>query len=129
MLPVTAFFAGIFGIMYVGLAVLVIRQRYKLRLSLGDGGDNGMLRVIRAHANFAEYIPFCLLLLGINELQHTSESFILGLGWLLLLGRFSHAYSLVHLEPRAPGKFIFRQIGMVSTFTVIICASVLLLLG
>ena len=45
----------------------VIRFR-RQGISLGDGGDPKMLRVIRGHANFAEHIPLALLLMLVMEL-------------------------------------------------------------
>ena len=129
MLPVTAFFAGLFGFFYIGLSVLVILKRYNLRLALGDGGDMGITRRIRAHANFAEYVPFCLILLGINELEKKPGWLVATLAALLLLGRLSHAYGLIVAEAANPQNIKFRQIGMVSTFAVLSIASALLVLG
>jgi len=129
MVPVTAFFAGILGIIYLGLAFLVIRKRYSLRLSLGDGGQDAMMRRIRAHANFAEYVPFCLILLALNEMHHAPQKLVFFLGALLVIGRLSHAYSLITAEVKSAPKIIFRQIGMVSTFAVLLVNSLMLILA
>ena len=65
---VTPIFAGGLTLLYVYLAVRVITTRRTVRIGLGDGGDAEMLRCIRVHANFAEYVPIGLLLMAMAEL-------------------------------------------------------------
>lgn len=120
MVPVTAFFAGLLALIYILLALNIIRGRYALRLPLGDGGDNSMTRRIRAHANFAEYVPLALILMGLSEINGLSESFLTIVGWVLVLCRLSHAFSLSVWEVKNPMRIIFRQVGMVGTFGVIL---------
>jgi len=121
MVHVTAFFAGILAFLYIGLAGYVIMKRYGLKLLVGDGGDADMTRRIRAHANFAEWVPFALLLMGLDEINGMSQHKLILLGTALVLGRISHALSILKLEPRI---FYFRSIGMVATFSVIIILAV-----
>jgi uncharacterized membrane protein YecN with MAPEG domain len=128
MLDVTAFFAGILGLMLVALSINIIVDRYKYKLSLGDGGHADTNRKIRAHANFVEYVPFALILMGIGEISGTEKDFLGYMGVLLVFGRISHAFSLLYFEPHFK-KIIFRQIGMVSTFTVILLLSLIFALG
>lgn len=116
MVPVTAFFAGLLALLYMVLSVNIIVKRYTLKQGIGDGGDKNMAYRIRAHGNFAEYVPFILILMGANELNGASPMFLKMMGAMLVLGRLSHAFSLSHFE-LAKGKIVFRQIGMVSTFT------------
>ena len=63
--PITAFYGGLLGITFMYLSILVIQGRRSGKISLGDGGDNHFLGVIRAHANFAEYVPLILSLIHI----------------------------------------------------------------
>lgn len=126
MLPVTAFFAGILALIYVALSIHVIAGRYKHKVALGDGGQKAMHYRIRAHANFAEYVPLALILLGVNELNHVSPTLLQWMGGLLVFGRLMHAFSLIRVEIQA-GKIIFRQIGMACTFTAIIVLALLAL--
>ncbi len=126
MLDVTAFFAGLMGLMLVILSVNVIVDRYRYRVSLGDGGHKDTGRKIRAQANFAEYVPLALILMGVAEIQGVSADFLKVMGWLLVAGRISHAFSLMYYEVKI-GKILFRQMGMAATFTVIILMSLGLL--
>ncbi|MFO0389611.1 MAG: MAPEG family protein [Alphaproteobacteria bacterium] len=128
MLDVTAFFAGILGLMLVALSINIIIDRYRYKVSLGDGGHADTNRKIRAQANFVEYVPFALILMVIGEISGTEKDILAYLGVLLVFGRISHAFSLLYFESRFK-KIIFRQIGMVSTFTVIILLSLIFALG
>ncbi len=119
MVPVTAFFAGLLALVYLALAAVVIRGRYTHKVALGDGGHADMNRRIRAHANFAEYVPLALLLMLVNKLQASPAQWLQLLGAALVLGRLLHAYSLTIHEVRRQG-IIFRQVGMVTTLTVIL---------
>ena len=118
MVPVTAFFAGLLALIFIALSVYVIVRRYTVKVAIGDGGDTIISRRIRAHANFAEYVPIALILMALNEINGASESWLALAGWALVLGRLLHAFSLTRFEVRR-GKIIFRQIGMALTFTVI----------
>ena len=68
-LAVTAVYAAILALFLVIMAVVVIRLRRGLRVSLGDGGHASLQQAIRAHGNAAEYIPIFLVLLAVFELN------------------------------------------------------------
>jgi uncharacterized membrane protein YecN with MAPEG domain len=124
MVPVTAFFAGLLAFIYLALSVNVIVKRYTIRVTLGDGGNHNMTRRIRAHANFAEYVPMTLILMTVNELNGTSRTFLIVMGIILCAARFSHALSILLVEARVQKKIIFRQVGMVWTFAVIVLLAI-----
>lgn len=75
------------------LSLRVIAKR-RGGISLGDGGDEGMLPRIRAHANFAEYVPLVLVMMALLASSRTSIYVLHGLGVALLLGRILHGYAL-----------------------------------
>ena len=74
-------------------------------ISLGDGDDPGMLRVVRGHANFAEYVPLALIMLAILELGGTSLLVLHLLGLALLAGRLLHGYALSFTQQFGFGRF------------------------
>jgi uncharacterized membrane protein YecN with MAPEG domain len=71
-MPITALFAGLLAPLYIVLALRVIGSRRSARVALGDGGDPALTRRMRVHANFAEYAPFTLLLMGLAACKHRS---------------------------------------------------------
>lgn len=94
--PITIFYTGILTFCYLYLSALVIMQRRRSRVGLGDGGDKHLLQLIRAHGNFSEYVPLALLLILVNELNTEFNLLQHLAGSALLLGRILHAYGLHH---------------------------------
>lgn len=108
-LPVTALYAGLLGLWLLTLTARVILMRRGAQVSLGDGGDKLLQRRIRAHGNFTEYVPLCLLLLALLELQELGALWLHIFGLMLLVGRLLHGYALGftgHSPLRVPGTVL-----------------------
>ena len=122
---VTPLYAGLLALFFLVLSWRVIQFRQR-GISLGDGGDPRMLRLIRGHANFAEYVPLILLLMGFLESGHASIYILHALGIALLVARLLHGYSLSFTD-----RFRFgRTWGAGLTFAVLgVCAILSLLQG
>jgi uncharacterized membrane protein YecN with MAPEG domain len=103
-LPVTALYAGSLALWFLVLSYRVVGRR-RAGISLGDGDDPGMLRVVRGHANFAEYVPLALIMLAILELGGTSLLVLHLLGLALLAGRLLHGYALSFTQQFGFGRF------------------------
>ena len=69
MLLITALAASLLGLQYFRLSLKVIGLRYKLKVSIGDGGHEQLERAIRSQANLAEYTPIALIMLACLELN------------------------------------------------------------
>jgi uncharacterized protein len=115
---VTPLYAGVLALFFLVLSLRVIQYRQR-GIPLGDGGDPKMLRLIRGHANFAEYVPLILLMMGFLEVGHTSIYVLHALGIALIVSRFLHGYALSFTD-----RFRFGRVwGAGLTFTVLgICA-------
>ena len=112
MLLVTAIFASILALMFIKLSLDVIGVRRKNKVSLGVGGVDELERAIRAHGNFAEYVPFGLFLIGALELNDAPLELVAPLGVLLIAGRYFHAKGI----NQPPPEFTNRVRGMKLTF-------------
>lgn len=124
-MPVTALYAGLLALLFVYLAVRVIQLRREGRVAVGDGGNALLLRRMRVHANFAEYVPLALILMALAESLNTWTWLLHIFGVALLAGRISHAYGVSQLRE----TYIFRTIGMVATFAVILTAALACIAG
>ena len=118
-MPVTALFAGLLAPLYIVLALCVIGLRRSARVTLGDGGDPGLRRRMRVHANFAEYAPFTLLLMGLAESLHASQSTLYAPGGCLVAGRLLHALGV----SQAKEIILIRTAGMTLTLSAIVIAA------
>ncbi|MBL6752252.1 MAG: MAPEG family protein [Nevskia sp.] len=103
---VTPIYAGLLALWFLVLSIRVIQYRGSAKINLGDGGDAEMLRRIRAHANFAEYVPLILLMIGFLELRHTSIYILHAMGATLLVARLLHGYALAFTEQWFAGRFV-----------------------
>jgi uncharacterized protein len=117
----TPLYAGLLALWLLVLSLRVSQLRRVAGVSLSDGGNTPLLRAIRGHGNFAEYVPFALLLLALLELNDTSPYVLHGLGAALLAGRLLHGYALCF----TPRFFFGRFWGIGLTWTVLAIEGVL----
>ncbi len=111
---VTLFTAGALGLIYLFLSWRVVQIRQSAKVSLGDGGDAVLLGRIRAHANFAEYVPLCLILIAAIEISVQRPPALLWVaGLALIVVRIAHAIGMAR-----DGANIYRIIGAAGTWTV-----------
>ena len=118
-------YAALLALLFVVLSVRTLLLRRRLGIAIGDGGDPRMLRAMRAHANFAEYVPLSLLLLFFVEAAGASGVFVHALGASVLAGRLSHALGVSRVDER----YAFRVAGMALTLTPIVVAAGLLVVS
>lgn len=104
-------YAALLTVLYLVLTFRAIGMRGRLRVTLGDGGDQGLQRAVRAHSNFAEYAPLALVLLALVEGSGAQPITVHGLSAALLLGRLLHALGVSRLREPLP----LRMAGMVLT--------------
>lgn len=123
MLHITLLYAGLLGLLFLALSVWVISRRFKFRVSLGEGESPELRAAVRAHGNFAEYVPLVLLLMGGLELVGAGVPWLHLIGGLLLLGRLSHAIGIQ--IPKAPNPY--RLVGIMATFIALLLGSLLAL--
>jgi uncharacterized membrane protein YecN with MAPEG domain len=120
---ISALYAALLAPLYVLLAVRVIALRRSARVAVGDGGQALLARRMRVQANFAEYVPYALLLMVLAESLEAPPAALHGLGVVLVVARLSHAWGMS--QPRE--DFRFRVAGMIGTFAVLLCGAALCL--
>jgi len=120
---VLPFYAALFAIFFVALSVRTVRLRRSLRIAIGDSGNERMIRAMRVHANFAEYVPLSLLLIFLVEAQGASSLLVHGLCFCLLVGRLSHAFGVSQTRE----NYKYRVAGMTLTFVTLGTAAAYLL--
>ena len=118
-LTIVPIFSSFFAVLFVLLSINVISKRRKHKVGIGTGRNISVERAMRVHANFAEYVPFSLLLIALLELNRANSLMLIGLCSVLLIGRLVHAFG-VSMEHE---RFAYRVSGMVMTFTVILIAA------
>ena len=120
-LEIVPAYAAVLALLFLGLSVRVIRARRRQKVALGDGDNPVVRRAMRVQANFAEYAPFCLLLIAFAELGGAPGLVVHGLCLALLAGRLVHAYGV----SRTPENLRYRVTGMTLTFATLAGAALM----
>ena len=122
---ISAFYAALTALVCVVLASRVIRERFRKRISIGDGGDLDMSRATRVFGNFAEYAALVIVLLALAEMMGTPRIWLHIFGTVFVLGRIAHAIGLSRtLRPN-----LSRQAGTTATFAVLVGLAISLLVA
>jgi len=117
---VTPLYAGLLALWFVLLSVRVVNLRRR-GILFGDNGEVDVIRVVRAQANFAEYVPLALLLMGLLEISRYSIYLLHALGLVLLVARLLHGAALSFRWNVRTG----RVVGAALTFVVLLVEGVL----
>jgi uncharacterized membrane protein YecN with MAPEG domain len=121
MLLVTSIIAAVLTAIFVKLSFAVIGLRRKNKVGLGNGGHEDLERAIRAQGNFAEYVPFGIILIACLELNGAPWLLVAMPGITLIIGRLIHATGI----NVPPPDFSKRVLGMKFTFGTLISLVVL----
>lgn len=109
---ITLIFTALHALLLVALAAPIVAHRLRRDIGLGDGADPQLLRHIRVHGNFIEYVPLALLLLALLELAGLDPRWLWTFGVTLLVARLLHAFGLRRSAGSSPG----RALGAILTF-------------
>ena len=118
LLPVTttSVYAALLALLFLGLSLRAMLGRKRARVPFGEAASEELRRRLRAHANFAEYVPLAVILMGLLELQGAGAIILNLIGLLLLAGRLAHGYGI----SRIPEDTRARILGMGLTFAAMI---------
>ena len=123
---ITAFYSSLLAILFFVLSVRVIALRGNPAFAFmaqGKGDEELLQRAIRAHGNFAEYVPFMLIILYLLEESGTSPAKLHVLGGVFLSGRMMHGVCMGFMRSNMP----LRVGGTVLTLLPFVSSAVALL--
>lgn len=108
---ITVLFVGLFALIQIPLTILVGFRRVQTGIQFFDGGDQALLRRMRAHGNYTETVPIVLIAMAAAEVASMPQWALWAGGISLLVGRLMHAAILVTKGWGNP-----RAVGMILTF-------------
>jgi uncharacterized membrane protein YecN with MAPEG domain len=119
LLPVTLSSAAAAGILSLWLMIRVGQVRVSEKVNVGDGGNEKVLRRMRAQANFVENTPFVLALIAVIELTGKGTPWLAYVAAVYFVGRIAHAFGM------EGGQFgIGRTVGTIVTLLTMLVLSV-----
>jgi len=118
--PLTLLTASLLALIYLFLCINVVRYRRKAGVAIGVS-DADLEQVFRAQANFAEYVPFALILFALLENAGANNFVMLGLSVILITARILHAWGIT--RPTSLG--LGRTIGASATVLALLVMSIM----
>jgi len=148
---ITSLYASLLGIYYIFISIFVVTRRFVTGVVLGDGTweivsqiptmmkktddineiqqliketkskYSPLLKSIRIHSNFAEYVPMTLVLLGMLELNGVEKMYVHGVGCLLMLARLGHFIGIYFYKPVGTNVFRASSIGINLSLMMLLC--------
>ena len=113
-LQITLLTAAACAAIGIWLAIRIVRHRIDKKVLHGDGGDTTLARRMRAQANFVEYAPFALVLIGLIELARGPSWPLWVLAAVFVLARILHPLGMDADQPTP-----LRPVGAVGTWIVL----------
>ena len=109
-MPLTLTMAAAAGLINIWLAIRIGQVRTSQKVSVGDGGNEFVIRRMRAQANFVEFTPFVLILIGALECSGYAATWLWVVGVVYMVGRLAHGLGM------DGGAFgIGRTLGTITT--------------
>jgi uncharacterized membrane protein YecN with MAPEG domain len=118
-----ALWVGLCLVLLLVLSVLVVRQRRKHQVVLGDADIPELARAVRAFGNATEYVPAGLVAIAVLALVGAPPMEVHAVGLTLFVGRLAHAVGL----SRSGGSSILRSGGVIATWLAYIFGGVALI--
>ncbi len=113
LLPIALVSAGAAAILNLWLALRIGAIRRQAKISIGDGGNEALIRRMRAQANFIESAPFIVILIALIEFASGTSVWLWGASVLFVLARIAHALGM-------DGMRIGREAGTLVTFALLL---------
>ena len=92
--PITLLTAAAAVFINLWLGARVVKGRREHQVKLGDGGNEVVLRRMRAQASFIENAPFFLILLGGLELSRANPLALAVIAGIFIAARISHGVGM-----------------------------------
>jgi uncharacterized protein len=110
-LPIALTTAAAAAIVNLWLGIRIGQVRTREKISVGDGGNETLIRRMRAQANFVEFAPFVLILVALLELATGTTLWLWGASALFIIARIAHAFGM-------DGKPYGREAGILLTMLI-----------
>ena len=123
---ITGLYFAFLALLYAVLGLQVSRLRRGNRVLFGDGDNRELRSAIRAHANFAEYVPIIVLMVALLEMSGLPALRVHLLMGTLLVARLLHPLGM-YVGPRTLQFQICRVGGISLTLIVLLTAALMAL--
>jgi uncharacterized membrane protein YecN with MAPEG domain len=93
-LPTTLSAVAAAALINIWLSIRCGQVRTAEKVSVGDGGNDKLIRRMRAHANFIENAPIVLVMIAALEFAHPASAALAAVAGVFMLGRVAHGLGM-----------------------------------
>lgn len=115
-LSAVALYTGLLALVAIWIGFRVGALRGKEKITIGDGGNQRLIRAMRGHSNFTENVPLALIIMLLLAMFEVPIYAIHVAGIMLVIGRMAHAWHFTQED--APGWQ--RGLGAITSTLVIV---------
>ena len=101
-LPVSLTAAAAAAFINLWLGIRIGQVRTSEKVFIGDGGNEKVIRRMRAQANFVEFTPFVLILIALLEVATGTSTWLWAVMSIYMLARIAHAFGMDGLPKARP---------------------------
>lgn len=127
LLPTTLSMAAAAAIINIWLSLRIGKVRHAAGINHGDGGNDLLMRRMRAQSNFIENTPLALILIAAIEIAGKGGVWLAPVAGIFILGRVAHGLGMDNVKSNP-----LRTLGAVATMLVLLglaIVAVLITLG
>lgn len=127
LLPTTLSMAAAAAVINIWLSMRIGKVRMGAKIIHGDGGNDLLMRRMRAQSNFIENTPLALILIAAIEVAGKGGVWLAPVAGIFILGRVAHGLGMDNAESNP-----LRTLGAVATMLVLLglaIVAVLITLG
>lgn len=115
LLPTTLSMAAAAAILNIWLSLRIGKVRMSQKILHGDGGNDLLMRRMRAQSNFIENTPLALILIAAIEIAGKGGIWLAPVAAIFMLGRVAHGLGM---DSATPSRM--RMIGALCTMLVLL---------
>lgn len=101
LLPTTLSMAAAAAIINIWLSMRIGKLRMSEKIIHGDGGNEALIRRMRAQSNFIENTPLTLALVAVIEIAGKGGAWLAPVAGLFILGRVAHGIGMDNPQANA----------------------------
>ncbi len=119
-IAIIGLYAGLCALILLWISAKTSTLRQKYRVSVGDGGNKHLHRIMRGHSNAVENMSIILILLIIMAAMGSPSYVLHGFGAALVISRFFHAWHFIQEDAPRWQRFY----SSVATLLIILTAAI-----
>lgn len=127
LLPTTLSMAAAAAVLNIWLSLRIGKVRTGQKIMHGDGGNDLLMRRMRAQSNFIENTPLALILIAAIEISGKGGVWLAPVAAIFMISRLAHGLGMDSIQPNR-----LRMIGALCTMLVLLglaTVAVLITLG